>query len=43
MPDKNQKKPPGGGRSKQQKKKSGSESQDQIDSLLDAGSGFTPQ
>jgi len=35
MPDKNQKK------QKQQKKKSVTEDKDQIDSLLDAGSGFT--
>ena len=35
MADKNQRK------QKQQKKKSGTEDKDQIDSLLDAGSGFT--
>ena len=36
MADKNQKK-----QRQQQKKKSGTEDKDQIDSLLDAGSGFT--
>ena len=35
MPDKNQKK------QKQQKKKNGMEDKDRIDSLVDAGSGFT--
>jgi hypothetical protein len=41
MPDKNAKKPANNGKGKPKKKNAESEESDRIDSLLDAGSGFT--